>query len=55
MEYKDFLYEGYINGKLNQKGLNDLIKIILNDKIELQQKVIDLEFELIKLKPSKEA
>lgn len=46
MEYKDFMYNLHQNEKLNERGLNEYVGILLREIMDLKQEIIDLEHKL---------
>ncbi len=46
MKFEEVLNNLHINGKLNEKGYADYVRILRRDIIDLKQKVMDLESEL---------
>ena len=50
MEFKDFLKGAQINEQLNVAGLNIYILILRKEILDLKQKVIDINFELNKVR-----
>ena len=52
MQYKDFLKDAHINEQLNVKGLNEYISLLKGEILDLKQRVIDIRFELNKVRDS---